>query len=84
MANNEFDEFISRGLPNDSKFAHKWDVDLETNVFSDLGIVYIGNKTFLFSIMVKSKNPDINSSKEKVMQFMENATKQTFELTQNN
>lgn len=70
MAENEFKELLNSHIPEDVKFAHKWDVDVETGVFSDAGIMYVGNKSFILSVMIRSKNPDIELSKNKAEELM--------------
>lgn len=70
MGENEFRELLNSRIPEEVKFAHKWDVDVATRVFSDAGIMYVGNKSFILSVMIKSKNPDIALSKNKAEELM--------------
>lgn len=48
-----FSNFLSRGLPSQVAFSHKYGENLEFNVYSDSGIVYLPHRPYLLTVMVQ-------------------------------
>jgi beta-lactamase class A len=51
-----FHDYLSQGIPDEIKFAHKYGENKNYNIFSDSGIVYVKNKPYMITVMIKGKD----------------------------
>lgn len=56
MANSNFHDYLSQGLPTDMKFAHKYGENREQSIFADSGIVYVKDKPYMITVLLKGKD----------------------------
>lgn len=56
MSNASFKDYLSQGIPSDVKFAHKYGENKDYNLFADSGIVYVPNKPYMLTVMLKGKD----------------------------
>ncbi len=80
LDDSNFDKFLSSGLPKEISFSHKYGENLEQRVFADSGIVYIPNRPYIISVMIKGDDKnDLLEEKKKA----ENLMKEISEFTYN-
>lgn len=80
LDDSSFDSFLSSGLPKEISFSHKYGENLEQRVFADSGIVYIPNRPYIISVMIKGDDKnDLVNEKTKA----ENLMKEISEFTYN-
>ncbi|MBL8030734.1 MAG: serine hydrolase [Candidatus Doudnabacteria bacterium] len=53
MSENNFKRYLSQGLPDNVYFSHKHGQNLNLNVYSDSGIVYLENRPYIISAMIE-------------------------------
>jgi len=53
LSQTNFNEFLGTGVPSGIRFSHKIGEEYERVVFLDSGIVYIPNKPYIITVMVK-------------------------------
>ncbi len=56
MTEAKFRDYLSQGLPGDVRFAHKYGENKEQHIFADSGIVYIRNKPYMLTVILKGKD----------------------------
>ncbi len=56
MSKASFHDYLSQGIPNDVKFAHKYGENLEQNIFADSGIVYVPGKPYMLTVILHGKD----------------------------
>ncbi len=56
MSQSKFKDYLSQGIPGDVKFAHKYGENKEYNIFADSGIVYVKNRPYLLTVIIKGKD----------------------------
>lgn len=56
MSDANFREYLSQGIPSGVKFAHKYGENKKYFIFSDSGIVYVKNKPYMITVMIKGKD----------------------------
>ena len=56
-----FKDYLSQGIPSDIKFAHKYGENKEYNIFADSGIVYVTNKPYMITVMIKGKDSTVET-----------------------
>ena len=71
LSETKFNNYIQSGLPPDVSFAHKIGTGSEREVYLDSGIVYLKNRPYILTVMVKSK--DEQAAIEKMKQISERA-----------
>lgn len=81
MAKSHFGEYIKSGIPNNIKFSHKIGENYLYNSYSDAGIVYVKNRPYYIAIMYETQNQE--KDKEKVTEFMGEASKIIYEYIEN-
>ncbi len=52
----KFKNFLSRGVPADVTFPHKYGENANEKIFADTGIVYVPNKPYMITVIFKSKD----------------------------
>lgn len=61
MAESKFKEYLSQGIPEDVVFAHKYGENKDYSIFADSGIVYVPNKPYFISVIIKGKDSGIET-----------------------
>lgn len=61
MAQAKFKDYLSQGIPNDIKFAHKYGENTQYNIFADSGIVYIEDKPYMLTVIIKGKDSSLET-----------------------
>lgn len=56
MSKARFNDYLSQGIPEDIKFAHKYGENMDYYLFADSGIVYVPNKPYLLTVIIKGKD----------------------------
>ncbi len=56
MSDASFREYLSQGIPQGVKFAHKYGENKKYFVFSDSGIVYVDKRPYMITVMIKGKD----------------------------
>jgi hypothetical protein len=61
MSKATFRDYLSQGIPDGVIFAHKYGENVEQSIFSDSGIVYIPNKPYMITVIIKGKDSTIET-----------------------
>ena len=56
MSEATFKDFLSQGIPSDVKFAHKYGENKDYNIFADSGIVYVPDKPYMLTVIIKGED----------------------------
>lgn len=56
LTKSSFHDFLSQGIPSGVKFAHKYGENIEHNIFADSGIVYVPNKPYMITVIIKGED----------------------------
>ncbi len=56
MAQPGFSDYLSSGLPTGTLFAHKIGISSEKGVYLDSGIIYLKNRSYLLTVMIRTLN----------------------------
>lgn len=56
MARSTFNGYLSQGVPEGVKFAHKYGENKDFYLFADSGIVYVPNKPYMLTVIIKGKD----------------------------
>lgn len=79
LDDSAFDNYISRGIPQEIPFPHKYGRNIKSNVYADSGIVYLSNRPYIISIMVQG---DVGKTSEeeqqKALKFIEEVSSKTY------
>ena len=80
MANSTFKDYLSQGLPQDIKFAHKYGENIEYNIFADSGIVYIPKKPYMISVIIKGKDSSLET-RERIKKLMKEISEHAYQTS---
>ncbi len=61
MAQAKFKDYLSQGIPHYVKFAHKYGENVTHNIFADSGIVYVKNKPYMLTVIIKGKDRSLET-----------------------
>lgn len=80
LGESTFEEFLSNSIPDDIIFAHKYGENIEQQVFSDSGIVYIPNRPYMITVMVAG-DPKLSweENKRSASEFMQIVSTEIYE-----
>lgn len=75
MAHSETNEYLSRGLPKEAIFSHKIGVIYEDNIYADSGIVFVSERPYILTVMMRGQSRDesekiIKEISEKVYNYV--------------
>lgn len=56
MTQSTFTNYLSQGIPKGIPFAHKYGENEDMVIFADAGIVYVPNKPYMITVMIKGKD----------------------------
>jgi len=68
LVESSFDDYLSQGMPEGVVFAHKFGENETYSAYADSGIVYLANRPYLLSVMIKSEPK--NGGREQAMSLM--------------
>lgn len=80
LAETPFDEFLASAVPKEVVFSHKIGTHNEKNTYLDSGIVYIPNRPYLLTVMIKVVDGE---SKEKAKEIMKQISRKAYEYIKN-
>jgi beta-lactamase class A len=83
LQRSKFDRFIRAGIPKEVKFAHKWGINENENVYADSGIVYLKNRPYLLSVIISGKTDDQKADQAKAEELIKDIGKRTYEYIKN-
>lgn len=83
MVKSEYKGLLMAGLPSDVKFAHKWGTNIFTNIYADAGIVYLQNKPYIISVMIKGKLANSDENQKRAEALTSEIGKRTYEFVKN-
>lgn len=63
MSGGEFNEYISAGIPSEIKFSHKFGRNDPKNAYSDSGIVYVPNRPYILTVLIRHTGGEANDYK---------------------
>lgn len=83
LTQSPFDYYLASGLPQGVKFAHKIGENHVYGTYSDAGIVYLTNRSYVLSVMVEVDSSwDEELVKRSVRDFMRIVSKNVYEYIQ--
>lgn len=77
LSQSTFDDYVQTGLPQDVIFAHKIGTDTERKVFLDSGIIYLGGRPYILTVMTK------NETEEEAKDIMKDVSWKIFDYVKN-
>lgn len=80
MANSTFKDYLSQGIPQDIKFAHKYGENIEYNIFADSGIVYIPKKPYMISVIIKGEDSSLET-RERIKKLMKEISERAYQTS---
>jgi beta-lactamase class A len=79
MTKSTFRDYLSQGIPEGIKFAHKYGENMEQSIFADSGIVYDNGHPYMITVLIKGKDSSEKTRKSAV-DLMKNISQKAFEL----
>jgi beta-lactamase class A len=79
MTKTKFKDFLSKGLPGDTPFAHKWGGEYNQKIYADSGIVYVKNRPYIISVTIRGLEENIEDSRKTGMEIMEKISRETYQ-----
>ena len=79
LKESSFNDFMKAGLPADIPFAHKWGSNIERNVYGDSGIVYLGKRPYMISVLIQGKGSNPVSDRAKAHELLKEISLKSFE-----
>lgn len=80
MAESKFKDYLSQGLPESVVFAHKYGENKDYSIFADSGIVYVPNKPYMISVIIKGKDSS-NETRVWAVNLMKEISKKAYEVS---
>lgn len=75
-----FNDFLASSIPNNISFPHKYGENISLGVYADSGIVYIPNRPYLISVMVKKEGDSFDKeNKSRAEEFHRRVSKETYD-----
>lgn len=75
-----YDVYLSYGINKKVHFPHKYGENIDLNVYSDSGIVYIPNRPYLITVMIEgSEKSDWKEIQKQSQDFMRSVSEKTYE-----
>jgi beta-lactamase class A len=78
MAQENFHDYLSQGIPSDVTFAHKFGENRAQGIFADSGIVYQDNHPFMITVILKGKDSS-DASRQWAVGLMKQISEKSFE-----
>lgn len=80
MAESTFNDYLSKGVPTDILFAHKYGENKDYHIFADSGIVYIPGKPYMLSVIIKGKDSSLET-RAWAMQIMKDISNHAYNIS---
>lgn len=61
MSRAKFKDYLSHGIPEGVKFAHKYGENMQYNIFADSGIVYVKDRPYMLTVIIKGKDSSLET-----------------------
>lgn len=61
MSQAKFKDYLSQGIPEGVVFAHKYGENVQYNIFADSGIVYIKDRPYMLTVIIKGNDSSIET-----------------------
>ncbi len=75
-----FNDFLSKDIPENINFPHKYGVDDLSRAYSDSGIVYLQDRPYIISVMVQGdQTGDYKSERGKASEFISKVSRESFD-----
>jgi len=79
LGESTFKDFLAKPIPDDIVFAHKYGENIELQVFSDSGIVYLPNRPYMITVIVAgSPNVSWEENKRVSSEFMQEVSLEVY------
>jgi len=78
LAKTTFSDYLSQGLPEETRFAHKWGENLGLKVYADSGIVYATGRPYMISVMIEMKSDDATQNRRNAVEMMGKISNSTY------
>lgn len=75
-----FNDYLSQGIPNGVKFAHKYGENKVENIFADSGIVYIPGKPYMLTVIIKGKD-STDATRAQAVELMKEISTHVYEAS---
>jgi len=72
-------EYLSSGLPDNIKFVHKTGIRDDDLVWADSGIVYVPNRHYLLTVMIRQKNQENPSDREEINKLFRSISEEIYD-----
>lgn len=59
MSKAKFKDYLSQGIPEGVKFAHKYGENVQYSIFADSGIVYVKDRPYMLTVIIKGKDSSL-------------------------
>jgi len=80
LSETQFDDYLANEVPNNIVFSHKIGEQSEQHTYLDSGIVYIPNRPYMITVLLKiNENTDELSSKNIAEKLMSTISKKAYE-----
>lgn len=79
LSSATFDQYLSQGIPEGVRFAHKYGENIEENIFSDSGIVYVPNRPYMITVMIKSDQKNVAEAREHAKSLFKKISQRIYE-----
>lgn len=84
LSESNFEEFLGSAIPDTEIFSHKIGEQEEQNVFLDSGIVYLPERAYLITVLMKINETDTNTTaKDKSEELMFQISNKAYEYIKN-
>jgi beta-lactamase class A len=81
LSQSTFHEYLSQGVPQDVKFAHKYGENKDLQVLADSGIVYQGNRPYMITVLIKLPDQS-DAARQHGLDLMKDISKHVFDYGQ--
>lgn len=61
MSQSKFKDYLFQGIPEGVKFAHKYGENVQYNIFADSGIVYVEDRPYMLTVIIKGKDSSMET-----------------------
>lgn len=75
-----FNDFLSKGIPEETPFPHKYGEKITLNAYADSGIVYLANRPYLITVMVqRDEAAPFETERERAAEFIRTVSKAAYD-----
>lgn len=80
MTYSQFEGFLRPGIPSNVPFARRWSAHIDDDTFADSGIVYLEERPYMISVMIKGKTGDNQADYQRTNGLMKEISQRTYNL----